>query len=228
VFENKYIIRAVVTILSACVFLVTGIVPEKPVLAKQKVIYLTFDDGPGAVYTPKILNVLRREHVHATFFVLGYRCQQMPLIVRQIKNEGHEIGSHGYDHRNLINKPESVIRSEIRMADSAIAQVLGQKPLYYRPPYGSIERREISNIRRMGHPVVFWTVDSLDWKAQSALTIIQNVERIAGPGSIVLFHDGTAQSRLTAQALPAIIRYYRDMSLRTLKSKIFHPLFIIY
>lgn len=176
--------------------------------AKQKVIYFTFDDGPGG-YTPQILNVLRQEHVCATFFILGYRCREMPSIVRRIQHDGHEIGSHGYDHRNLTRQSESVIKLEIQMADSAIVQAIGKKPLYYRPTYGGIDRRDIPFIQRMGHPVVFWTVDSLDWKAKSASIIVQNVERSARPGSIVLFHDGITPSRWTAQALPALIRYYR-------------------
>ncbi|KPV45757.1 polysaccharide deacetylase [Alicyclobacillus ferrooxydans] len=190
-------------------FLTLGLVNTKPVQAGQKVLYLTFDDGPGAVYTPQILNVLRREHVHATFFVLGYRCRELPAIVRRIKREGHEIGSHGYDHRNLTHAPESVVKSEIKMADTAIVAVTGHKPLYYRPTYGGIDRREIPVIRKMGHPVVFWTVDSLDWKAKSAANIVHNVERNAGPESIVLFHDGISQSQLTVRALPDIIRYYK-------------------
>ena len=112
----------------------------------------------------------------ATFFVLGYRCRELPTIVRKIKQEGHEIGNHGYDHRNVAHVPEAVVKSEIKMADSAIVGVTGRKPLYYRPTYGDIDRREIPVIRKMGHPVVFWTVDSLDRKGKSPATIVQNVE----------------------------------------------------
>ncbi|WP_067619554.1 polysaccharide deacetylase family protein [Alicyclobacillus acidiphilus] len=177
--------------------------------AQQKVLYFTFDDGPGALYTPQILDVLRREHVHATFFVLGSRCTELPDVMKRMQREGHEIGSHGYDHRNLAHVPEHVIRSEVQMADTAIVQVTGKKPRYFRPAYGAIDRRELPMILQMGHPVVFWTVDSLDWKATSAASIIHEVKTWARPGSIVLFHDGVSQSRYTVQALPVLIRYYR-------------------
>ncbi|WP_206923015.1 polysaccharide deacetylase family protein [Alicyclobacillus suci] len=192
-YRNNPVTQITIALLCVCVFTITSSISAKPVFAKQKVLYLTFDDGPGAMYTPQILNVLRQGHVHATFFVLGYRCREFPGVVQRIIQDGHEIGSHGYDHQNLARQPESVVKSEIRMADSAIVAVTGLNPLYYRPTYGSINRLEIPVIRRMGHPVVFWTVDSLDWKARSATTIVQNVERNAGPGSIVLFHGGKSK-----------------------------------
>lgn len=209
VFRIRTLFWGVVVLSCGIMFATSALLNAKPVQAGQRVLYLTFDDGPSTAYTPQILNALCREHVHATFFVLGYRCRELPAITRRIMREGHEIGNHGYDHRDLAHAPESVIKSEIRMADSAIVAVTGQKPLYYRPTYGGIDRREIPVITKMGHPVVFWTVDSLDWKAKSAETIVQNVERNAGPRSIVLFHDGISQSRLTAQALPTIIHYYK-------------------
>lgn len=82
------------------------------------------------------------------------------------------------------------------MADSAILHVTGQKSVYYLPTDGGIDRREHPVIRRMGHTVMFWTVDFQDWKANKASTIIRNVEQAAGPGSVVLFHDGIRQSYL--------------------------------
>ncbi|WP_054970391.1 polysaccharide deacetylase family protein [Alicyclobacillus ferrooxydans] len=201
--------------ISAFVSLACCLVPEQQVLAsQQKVIYFTFDDGPGAVYTPQILNVLRRERIHATFFVLGYRCKALPDIVRRMQREGHEIGSHGYDHRNLAHASIPVVKSEITLADSAIVKAVGHKPLYYRPPFGAIDRTEIPVIQRMGHRVRFWTVDSADWKATSAASIVQNVERSAGPGSVVLFHDGLNASRFTIRALPVLIRYYKSRGYR--------------
>ncbi|WP_054969501.1 polysaccharide deacetylase family protein [Alicyclobacillus ferrooxydans] len=198
-------------LVSLFVLLACVVVPLRQVeAAPKKVMYFTFDDGPGAIYTPQILDILRRERVHATFFVLGNRCKELPGVVRRIQNEGHELGSHGYDHRNLASAPFPIVKSEITLADTAIEHVVGRKPIYYRPPFGAIDRREIPAIRRIGHKVSFWTVDSVDWSATSASTIVQNVERAAGPGSVVLFHDGLSTSRFTIQALPILIRYYRD------------------
>ncbi len=211
---SKYLILCVFL----CLASILGIFTDEPAFAQSKVIYLTFDDGTGAISTPRILNVLRREHVHATFFVLGDRCKELPSVVRRIQREGHEIGNHGYDHRDLRNQPDDVIESEIKHADATILQITGRKPLYYRPAYGGLDRREIHVIRHMGHPVMFWTVDSLDWKVHSVGDIVRNVEEHARPGSVVLFHDGISNSYLTAQALPEIIRYYRA------KGYVFRPL----
>lgn len=195
---------AVITALSlaACV----GV---KPVFAKEKVLYLTFDDGPGAIYTPQVLDVLEQEHVQATFFVLGYRCIEFPGLIHRIQHDHDEIGNHGYDHRDLSKQPATVLQREVKKADDAIFKVSGEKPLYYRPAYGGVKREELPTIRDMGHSVMFWTVDSLDWQAHSASDIVRNVEKNAKPGSIILFHDGINNSRLTIQALPTIISHYR-------------------
>ncbi|WDL99500.1 polysaccharide deacetylase family protein [Alicyclobacillus sp. ALC3] len=199
---------AAIFITSVSVALQPG--PQNTAFASQsKVLYLTFDDGPSGLYTPQILDVLRREHVHATFFVLGYRCRDLPAIVRRMQREGHEVGSHGFDHRYLPGQPRRVVLSEVTMADTAISQVTGHKPRYYRPTYGALDRSEIPMVNRLGHRVMYWSVDSLDWKATSADFVVRNVEGRARPGSIVLFHDGVSDSRYTVKALPTIIRYYK-------------------
>ncbi|MCL6453124.1 MAG: polysaccharide deacetylase family protein [Alicyclobacillus sp.] len=177
--------------------------------AQPRVLYLTFDDGPSQVYTPQILNVLRAEHVRATFFVLGYRSEQMPQLVRRMRAEGHAIGSHGYYHEHIVHKSDEWVQHDLHRADIAIRRASGSVPVLYRPPGGMIDAHEKSMIQRSGHPVVLWTVDSMDWKTTSPQKIVDNVMMGVHPGAIILCHDGVSNSRYTVQALPALIRACR-------------------
>ncbi|SDW29959.1 Peptidoglycan/xylan/chitin deacetylase, PgdA/CDA1 family [Alicyclobacillus hesperidum] len=175
----------------------------------EKVLYLTFDDGPSERYTPKLLDVLRESKTPATFFVLGHRCEQFPAIVRRMEREGHELGNHGFTHTDPAKQAVTTMTRDIEMADSAIIRACGKKPVYYRPPYGSIKPDEIAYVHRLGHPIALWTVDSEDWKAESSRSIVERVEQEAHPGSIILFHDGISTSRYTVEAIPTIIKDYK-------------------
>ncbi|MBX5437508.1 MAG: polysaccharide deacetylase family protein [Alicyclobacillaceae bacterium] len=174
------------------------------------VVYFTFDDGPSQRYTPQVLDILARYRVHATFFVLGSRCQEFPAIARRIRREGHQIGSHGFDHRSLLAQTEAGVRTEVLKTDEVVFRVCGVRPLYFRPPGGLVKPQDREAIHQLGHPIVLWTIDSEDWKAHRASEIVQNVERAARPGAIVLFHDGVSASRYTVQALPELIRFFRS------------------
>lgn len=174
-----------------------------------KVVYLTFDDGPSQRYTPKLLDILRDNRIPATFFVVGHRCEQFPDIVRRIQREGHEIGNHGFAHFDPKKHGLDEVMLDIRKTDTAVVKACGTKPVYYRPPYGSIDAKEIECVHKLGHPIALWTVDSLDWKAKSANAIVTQVERHARDGSIILFHDGISPSRYTVEAMPRIIRDFR-------------------
>ncbi|MCL6547926.1 MAG: polysaccharide deacetylase family protein [Alicyclobacillus sp.] len=176
--------------------------------ATAKVVYFTFDDGPSQRYTPQILDILAQHHVRATFFVLGFRCREFPDIVRRIRREGHQIGSHGFDHRSLLAQSEQGLRAEVLRTDEVVMKVCGVRPLYFRPPGGLVKPGDEEAIHRLGHPIAMWTLDSQDWKARSAAEIVRNVESGARSGAIVLFHDGVSNSRLTVQALPELIQYF--------------------
>ncbi|QQE80267.1 polysaccharide deacetylase family protein [Alicyclobacillus sp. SO9] len=177
-----------------------------------KVLYLTFDDGPGFIYTPKILDILQREHAKATFFVIGNRVLELPGIIKRMSNEGHEIGNHGFIHPSFEfpNQETQPTVSDIIKTDKIIEKICHKKPLYYRPPGGVINESEIKHILAHGHRIALWTVDSEDWKTASSQKIYDNVTQHARPNSIVLFHDGVSNSRYTIQALPNIIHYYRS------------------
>jgi peptidoglycan-N-acetylglucosamine deacetylase len=176
----------------------------------DKVVYFTFDDGPSATYTPKVLDVLHREHVHATFFLVGSRCQESPMLVQRIRAEGHEVGNHGYFHHDLRRVPIRVMAQEVEKTDVVIMKACGSKPVYFRPPGGLMNPSGYGEIHRLGHRMVLWTVDSVDHKAQTSTEIVQNVVRTARPGAVILFHDGITPSKYTAEALPKLIHYFRD------------------
>ncbi|SIS90987.1 polysaccharide deacetylase family protein [Alicyclobacillus vulcanalis] len=180
-----------------------------PVHSPPKVVYLTFDDGPSQRYTPKLLDILHSQHIHATFFVVGYRCEEFPALVRRIQQEGHEIGNHGFAHFNPKKRALEEVVLDIRKTDTIVERACGTKPLYYRPPYGAIDPSEIECVHRLGHRIALWTVDSMDWKAKSANAIVHQVEEHVHPGSIVLFHDGISSSRYTIEAMPKIIRDFK-------------------
>jgi peptidoglycan/xylan/chitin deacetylase (PgdA/CDA1 family) len=171
----------------------------------HKVVYLTFDDGPSLIYTPKILTVLQQEHVHATFFILGARAQKFPNIARRIVKDGHEIGNHGYCHDFLKHKDPTWVGKDVRKTDTIIHQITGAYPRYYRPPGGIINSIETRSVRTLGHPVALWTVDSRDWATPNSDIIVRRVLAAVQPGSIILMHDGVSNSRFTVLALPQII-----------------------
>ncbi|GGI99875.1 hypothetical protein GCM10010885_06450 [Alicyclobacillus cellulosilyticus] len=181
----------------------------------DKVLYLTFDDGPSPRYTPLILDVLKREHVRATFFVLGERSTWYPWLVRRERAEGHEIGNHGYVHRLITEEPEAQMVADVRRADAAIRRASGILPLYFRPPGGAVTPQARRVLNRLGHPIALWSVDSQDWRpGTSTMAIVRAVMRDARPGAVVLFHDGVSNSRRTAEALPVIIRHLRARGYR--------------
>lgn len=170
----------------------------------EKAISLTFDDGPSSVTTPKILDTLKSENVTATFFLLGQNVSGSEQIVKQIKNEGHEIGSHSQSHPLLTSLDEASLKSEFSKSDTAIKNATGEKPRYVRPPYGAAKKREAEIINR---PLIEWSVDSLDWQSKNKAAIIQQVVANTYPGSIILMHD---IQPATAEALPDIIKQLKE------------------
>jgi len=173
---------------------------------------LTFDDGPDNVYTPQILRILAREHVHATFFVLGEQAERYPQMTRRIVREGHAIGNHTFDHRDLARLSPHQIFWEVDQAERDILRLTGQHTKWFRPPYGSVNARVLTALGQMGYQAVNWTVDSRDWRGLSAQQVEHNIVGAAFPGAIILQHcSGNSQEILTGtvRALPAIIHKLR-------------------
>ena len=164
-------------------------------------ITLTFDDGPDAVYTKKILSVLDRYRVKATFFLIGNQVERHSAVVREMAAAGHELGNHGYSHSRLTTLSAEAVRREISRTQEAVKAAANVTPRWFRPPYGSYndEIRQIA--KEEGTTTVLWTLNPDDWRNPGQAAIVQRVTSGAKEGAIVLLHV----REQTARALPALI-----------------------
>lgn len=172
---------------------------------------LTFDDGPSRENTGRILAVLDRYDVAATFFVLGHRAQRMPDLVADIDTHGHDVGNHSWSHPSFRSLWQSQIRDELCRTGDAIEAAIDKRPALFRPPFGRYAPSALPTVGGLGYRVVLWSVDSLDWDEDDPATVARTVVRAARPGSIILLHD---RASVTVHALPAIIEGLRARDLR--------------
>ena len=153
-------------------------------------IAMTFDDGPSATLTPKLLDLLAARHIKATFFVIGENVAEHPEIVARAAREGHEIGNHSWSHPNLGKTSDQSVRSQLQRTDDAIKNATGKRPTLMRPPYGSITDREKHWIHdEFGYQIILWDVDPYDWKRPGPAVVRNRILKETQPGSIVLSHD---------------------------------------
>lgn len=169
---------------------------------------LTFDDGPDDVYTPRVLDVLAKYNVRATFFLIGSAAEKHRGIVERIIREGHEIGNHTYFHSNLSRMAPWQILLDLGKANKVFSDITGKDVPVVRPPYGALDPPAVKAIGDKGYNVLLWTVDSLDWWGISKEEVIGNVLPKVETGVIVLQHSsGGPDEDLTGSvdALPDII-----------------------
>ncbi|MBD3920204.1 polysaccharide deacetylase family protein [Paenibacillus sp. PR3] len=174
---------------------------------------LTFDDVPDPRYTGKVLDVLARHKVKATFFVVGSLASRYPALVRRMEREGHTVGNHSYNHAVFSQLTTEQYRRQITRTDAILAPLVGYSPRYIRPPYGEIRSTQVQWAKRNGYVVVNWDVDSVDWRSLRSRSVIINVKKTLQPGSIILQHAGggsTQDLSGTVEALPVIIRMLRN------------------
>ena len=175
---------------------------------------LTFDDGPNDPDTLRLLDVLARHQVKATFFVIGRYVQQRPDIVRSVAAAGHVIANHTFSHPNLIFRSAAETRREIAACESAIHDAAGPTSKLCRPPYGGRRPASLRAIRAAGYQPILWSVSGYDWSATSTRQIVEKVARQVKGGDVILLHDGGHQRfgtdrSFTVQATDEIIRRYR-------------------
>ena len=153
-------------------------------------IAMTFDDGPSATLTPKLLDILAAHHIRATFFVLGEMVAEHPEILARAAREGHEIASHSWSHPNLAKMSQEGVRSQLQRTDDEIKSAAGHRPTLFRPPYGSITERQKRWIHdEFGYDIILWDVDPLDWRRPGPAVVRNRILKETRPGSIVLSHD---------------------------------------
>lgn len=182
-----------------------------------RAVALTFDDGPSPDYTAKIVALLSKYHVRATFFVVGVHAQQYPDLIRAEIRAGMTVASHSWDHPNsppFAKLAPVRIRSEIERTESFLFS-LGVVTAFFRPPGGSFSGRVVTDAAAVDSRVVLWDVDPQDWRTgRTARQIASSVLRAVQPGSIVELHDGGGNRSATLAALPAIIRGIQAAGLR--------------
>jgi peptidoglycan/xylan/chitin deacetylase (PgdA/CDA1 family) len=178
---------------------------------------LTFDDGPSPD-TERILDVLAKYNVSATFFMVGREVESFPGIAQRVLAEGHEVGNHSYSHPSYLFQKASETHAQIRHTQNVIAETIGVRPQIVRPPYGVRTPAYFRATRGLGLQTVQWDVAGFDWKRIPPRQIADNVLRKTQPGSIILLHDGDSAGKNarknTVNALPLIIRGLRQRDLQ--------------
>jgi peptidoglycan/xylan/chitin deacetylase (PgdA/CDA1 family) len=186
---------------------------------RQHVVALTFDGGGNADGAKRILTVLRRERVPATFFLTGHFVRTYPAIARAIGRR-YAVGNHTVDHADLLGRSDASVRYEIAAAATMIFRATGRDthPLF-RFPYGARDARTLAICRRLGYVSVRWTVDTWGWMGASMQSPGGASRRVVDhlvPGEIVLMHVGSSRDHTTIEtnALPAVIRAVRERGYR--------------
>jgi len=180
---------------------------------------LTFDDGPHAQGTPAILEILARENVRATFFLVGEQVRRDPALAREVADAGHWIALHCDRHRNLLRLTPRQVREDIARAQETIAVSTGHSPSLYRPPYGVLNASALRLARRCGWRTLLWSHWGRDWEAGATPeSIAARVTDGAGEGAVLLLHDADDYSAAgswarTAAALPAVLQTLADRGL---------------
>lgn len=187
---------------------------------EDDVVSLTFDDGPNPQATPVILDVLGREGVSATFFILGRHADRWPSLVRRVADEGHQLGNHGYWHRKLHRRGPAYVRDDLTRGTDAITGASGGvRPRHFRAPHGFRSPWVTSIARTLGQRTVGWSLGVWDSARPGTGEIVRRSVAGMRAGSILLLHDGDGYDpegdrRQTAEALPLIIDGLRARGFR--------------
>lgn len=175
--------------------------------ASQKQVALTFDDGPSPTFTEQILDLLSAYGAKATFFVIGKRVELYPEIIRRQCREGHEIGNHTYEHKEVNRLSAADLEEELQRADLAIKKITKDHVRVFRPTSGYYDATVVQAAKKLNYSVIIWTwgQDTRDWTRIEGWRIAQKVIKNAKPGDIILFHDQGGDRTNTVQALKIIL-----------------------
>ncbi|SMC76605.1 polysaccharide deacetylase family protein [Papillibacter cinnamivorans] len=184
---------------------VSGTARQLPIYSvqrDQKLVSLTFDAAWGNEDTQKLIDILGKYNVKATFFVVGDWVEKYPESVKALHDAGHEVMNHSDTHAHMTKLSRDQILADVEACNDKIEKVTGVRPTLFRPPYGEYDDKVIAAIRSLGMEPIQWDVDSLDWKELAADEITRRVTNKVQSGSIILFHNAALH---TPEALPGII-----------------------
>lgn len=174
----------------------------------QKIIALTFDDGPWPRSTAQVLDILQKNNIKGTFFVVGQNVKNYPDLTKRIVAEGHSIANHTWHHWYRSMNPQTAAY-EVASTTNIILKTTGVKTGLFRPPGGIMTNGVVAYARNNKYAVIMWSSDSIDYSRPGVPRLINNIFRGAGPGGIVLMHDGGGDRTHTVKALPQIIDRFR-------------------
>jgi peptidoglycan/xylan/chitin deacetylase (PgdA/CDA1 family) len=176
---------------------------------------LTIDDGPDPEWTPRVLALLARYQVTATFCVIGRQAAAHPDLVAAVAGAGHQVANHTYTHRFLVSASPSRVRSEIeRTNDAVLAATGGLRPVLFRAPGGEWSREVLAQCAAQGLRPLGWSVDPRDWSRPGTQHIVRTILDTTGPGSIILEHDGGGDRSQTLAALTTALPRLLDAGYR--------------
>lgn len=176
---------------------------------QEKVLFISFDDGPHEIVTPQVLDMLSKHGAKATFFCLGKNVLQHPMIFERIIAEGHAVGNHSYHHLNGWKTQDEKYLEDVVAAAGCIPSNL------FRPPYGRLKSRQAQRLQAVGFQVVMWTLLSADYnkkisKEECAMRVVKNIH----PGAIILFHDSEKAAKNMLYALEVLLKNATEQGYR--------------
>lgn len=171
--------------------------------SRKKYVALTFDDGPSKTQTPRLLEILKENNIHATFYILGKNASFFPDIIKDIHNAGHEIGSHTWDHPQLTRLSTEDIKAQRDNTDNVLKNIIWEIPKTFRPPYGAQNEEILKLFKR---PSIMWSIDPQDWKYKSVSHNISAATSPAADGAIILFHD---IHKASVDSIDTVIKKYK-------------------
>jgi peptidoglycan/xylan/chitin deacetylase (PgdA/CDA1 family) len=184
------------------------------VTTNEKVIALTYDDGPRLPTTEGLLDVLKRHNAAATFFLIGERAEKNPELVKKIYGAGHELGNHTYSHDLLIFKSSKFVRNQIQRTDNVIRACGYEKEIHFRSPHGMKLFTDSWALKKMKRKNILFDVVAWDWSSPGVQKIVDNVMKDVKPGSIVLLHDGCGNEKDIVEASDIIITKLKGQGYR--------------
>lgn len=167
---------------------------------EKPAVYLTFDDGPHPATTPRLLELLEEHGVRATFFLIGSNCERYPELVRAIRDGGHLIGNHTYNHLPMPLLSTRRMAEEIQRTNRVIKDITGEAPTIFRPPFGIMDFRAAKCLKENGMTPVYWGSAPEDWLIPGSHRVIRRVMWKIADGTLIVLHEG---GLLAEQTIPA-------------------------